>query len=251
MGLQGVGTAERAYQQAREYARERCRAGCPGARAASSGSPSSPPGRAPHADDDEGPGRGDARVRLRRRCDIDLAHRHPDAAERRRRQDRTELLMLGAVGAADPARRRDRLAVASRSTAGWATSRRPARASTCATPHRPDLRGHHGIEAADLVGRKPASDNGAATRALVAEMRRPRPTCWRADDQSLAVVAAALDAVESLEGATAQRGPGILAADPDAALAAWVSSIRTPSATSAAVADGTRALVARAKLVPR
>jgi alkylation response protein AidB-like acyl-CoA dehydrogenase len=223
VGVQGLGIAERAYQQAREYARERVQGRLTGRK---------------HGDRVTIVHHPDVRRMLMTMksqveamrafgyvvaADIDLAHRHPDEAERRLRQERVELLTpvlkawcteLGVEIAS--------LGVQVHGGMGYIEE-------TGACQHLRDARiatiyeGTTGIQAGDLVGRKLAADKGAAMRALVAEMRATEVELVRADDTNLAAIAAALgNAIQSLEMATA----GVLrdlSANPDAALAASVS----------------------------
>ena len=248
VGLQGVGIAERAYQQAREYARERVQGRLPGRKSGERVT------IVHHPDVRRMLMTMKAQVEAMRAfgyvvaADIDLAHRHPDAAERKRRQDRIELLTpvlkawcteLGVEIAS--------LGVQVHGGMGYIEE-------TGACQHLRDARiapiyeGTTGIQAADLVGRKLASDNGAAIRALVAEMRAAEADLLRADDQSLAVVAAALGrAIESLEGATASVLRN-LAADSDAALAASVSYLMLVGYVCGGWQMARAAAVARAKL---
>ena len=68
VGMEGVAIAERAYQHALAYARDRVQGKAVGAeQAAEAGADHRAPGRAPHADDHEGADRGDARAGLRHR----------------------------------------------------------------------------------------------------------------------------------------------------------------------------------------
>ena len=208
VGLQGLGIAERAYQQARDYARDRVQG--------------RPPGR-----------KGGERVTIvhhpdvRRMLmtmksqveamrafgyvvapDIDFAHRHPDAAERRLRQDRVELLTpvlkgwcteLGVEIAS--------LGVQVHGGMGYIEE-------TGACQHLRDARiatiyeGTTGIQAGDLVGRKLATDQGAAMRALIAEMRAAEAELVRADDADLKPIATALGvSIEALESGHRVRAP--------------------------------------------
>ena len=68
VGLEGVGIAERAYQRAVAYARERVQGQAVGAEQRREGGPDHrPPRRAPDADDHARVHRGDAGARLRHR----------------------------------------------------------------------------------------------------------------------------------------------------------------------------------------
>jgi acyl-CoA dehydrogenase len=181
-------------------------------------------------------------------ADIDLAHRHPDAAERNRRQERVELLTpvlkgwcteLGVEIAS--------LGVQVHGGMGYIEE-------TGACQHLRDARiatiyeGTTGIQGGDLVGRKLAQDKGAAMRALVAEMRAIEAELVRADDPDLAAIAAALgDAVQALEMTTAAVLRD-LGADPDAALTASVSYLMLAGYVCGGWQMARAAAIARARL---
>ena len=223
VGLQGLGIAERAYQQAREYARERVQGRLAGRKSGERVT------IVHHPDVRRMLMTMKSQVEAMRAfgyvvaADIDLAHRHPDAAERRMRQDRVELLTpvlkgwcteLGVEIAS--------LGVQVHGGMGYIEE-------TGACQYLRDARiatiyeGTTGIQAGDLVGRKLATDQGAAMRMLVAEMRATEAELVRADVADLAAIAAALgDATKTLERATTAVLRH-LAASPDAALAASVN----------------------------
>jgi acyl-CoA dehydrogenase len=86
----------------------------------------------------------------------------------------------------------------------------------------PIYEGTTGIQAADLAGRKLASDQGAAMAALVAEIREVVLELERSADTQVASVGTALVAgVQALDDATAWMLHA-LATQPDAALASSV-----------------------------
>jgi acyl-CoA dehydrogenase len=223
VGLQGLGIAERAYQQAREYARERVQGRLPGQKSGERVT------IVHHPDVRRMLMTMKSQVEAMRAfgyvvaTDIDLAHRHPDAAERRRRQERVELLTpvlkgwcteLGVEIAS--------LGVQVHGGMGYIEE-------TGACQHLRDARiatiyeGTTGIQGGDLVGRKLAMDQGASMRALVADMRETEAELARSDDANLAAIAAALgDAIQTLEKTTAALLRD-LSANPDAALTASVS----------------------------
>jgi len=223
IGLQGLAIGDRAYQAARDYAKERVQGRPAGQRS------------------------GD-RVTIIRHPDVrrmlltmksqteamrafgyvvsadnDLARRHPDAAERQRRQARVDLLT--------PVLK------------GWCTELGVEIASlgiqvhggmgfieeTGASQYLRDARiatiyeGTTGIQAADLVGRKLTTDNGAAMAALVAEMRDVDSRLAEAGGAGFAAIREHLAAgIRALEQATAWLLQTI-GQDQDAALAASVS----------------------------
>ena len=88
VGIQGVGIAERAYQQARRLRQDRVQAKRRSAAPSGSRSPIIRPSRrAPHADDDARADRGDARARpttRRPRIDMRLQPSRPRRRARRR-----------------------------------------------------------------------------------------------------------------------------------------------------------------------
>jgi acyl-CoA dehydrogenase len=248
VGIQGLGIAERAYQQAREYARERVQGRPAGAKSGDRVT------IVHHPDVRRMLMTMKAQVDAMRAfgyvvaADIDLAHRHPDAAERRLRQGRVELLTpilkgwcteLGVEIAS--------LGVQVHGGMGYIEE-------TGACQHLRDARiatiyeGTTGIQGADLVGRKLASDGGAAMRTLVAEMRATEGELLRADHPDLAAIAAALgDAVQSLENTTTAVLRD-LGANPDAALAASVNYLMLAGYVCGAWQLGRAAVVARTRL---
>jgi alkylation response protein AidB-like acyl-CoA dehydrogenase len=223
VGLQGLGIAERAYQQAREYARDRVQGRLAGGKSGERVT------IVHHPDVRRMLMTMKSQVEAMRAfgyvvaADIDLAHRHPDAAERRMRQDRVELLTPVLKGwctelGVDIAS----LGVQVHGGMGYIEE-------TGACQHLRDARiatiyeGTTGIQGGDLVGRKLAMDKGAAMRTLVAEMRATEAELVRADDADLKPIATALGvAIGTLESGTAAVLPD-LAASPDAALAASVN----------------------------
>ena len=156
VGVQGVGVAERAYQQALAYALERRQGRSAWTGDRPLGAALRPSGRAPHADADEGEDRGGARH-------LPAPPPSPPTSRAQRRQSGGPRRRQAARGAADADRqglvdrhgRRGRLDRRCRCTAAWASSRRPARRS-----HYRDARilpiyeGTNGIQAIDLMGRK-------------------------------------------------------------------------------------------------
>jgi acyl-CoA dehydrogenase len=171
VGLQGLGIAERAYQAARDYAKERVQGRPVGQRSGDRVT------IIHHPDVRRMLMTMKAQIEAMRAfgyvlsADGDLAHKHPDEAERRRRQSRVDLLT--------PVLK------------GWCTELGVDIASlgvqvyggmgfieeTGAAQYLRDSRiapiyeGTTGIQAGDLVGRKLAADNGAAMAALIDEMR--------------------------------------------------------------------------------
>jgi acyl-CoA dehydrogenase len=248
VGLQGLGIAERAYQQAREYARERVQGRLTGRKSGERVT------IVHHPDVRRMLMTMKSQVEAMRAfgyvvaADIDLAHHHPDAAERKRRQDRVELLTpvlkgwcteLGVEIAS--------LGVQVHGGMGYIEE-------TGACQHLRDARiatiyeGTTGIQGGDLVGRKLAMDGGAAMRALTAEMRATEAECTGTDDADLKAIGAALDnAIQTLEMATAAVLRD-LSADPDAALTASVSYLMLVGYVCGGWQMARAAAIARARL---
>ena len=223
VGLQGLGIAERAYQAARDYAKERVQ-GRP------AGQHSGDRVTIIHHPDVR-------RMLLTMKsqieamrafgyvmaADIDFAHKHPEAAERQRRQRRVDLLT--------PVFK------------GWCTELGVELASlgvqvyggmgfieeTGACQYLRDSRvapiyeGTTGIQAADLVGRKLTVDNGSSMVTLIAEMRAVEAQLHAADGVDFQALGGSLAAgIGALEGAT-QCVLQTIGQDPDAVLAASVN----------------------------
>jgi alkylation response protein AidB-like acyl-CoA dehydrogenase len=169
VGLEGVAIAERAYQQALSYARDRVQGTVPGH-----------PGRAPIIR------HGDVRRMLftMKACieamranayvtaaGLDLAQRHPDPAERARHQARVDLMTPVVKGwSTEMGQVLTSLGVQIHGGMGYVEE-------TGAAQHFRDARittiyeGTTGIQANDLVGRKILRDKGAALAALLADLR--------------------------------------------------------------------------------
>ena len=223
IGLQGLGIAERAYQAARDYAKERIQG-------RSTGQKSGDRVTIIHHPDVR-------RMLLTMKsqieamrafgyvlaADIDFADRHADSAERRHRQARVDLLT--------PVLK------------GWCTELGVEIASLGVQVHggmgfieetgacqylrdsriAPIYEGTTGIQAGDLVGRKLAIDSGRAIRTLVDEMRKAEADLSAVGSNELGVIREHLtEAVDALEQATGWMLQTI-GRDPDVALAASVS----------------------------
>ncbi len=171
VGLQGLGISDRAYQQARDYARERVQ-----------GQPIGGDGAdrrtiIEHADVRRMLMTMKASVEAMRAVaylaarSIDFAHRHPDAAVRAHHQARLDLLTPVVKGwCTELSVELTSLGVQIHGGMGYVEE-------TGACQHFRDARitpiyeGTTGIQAQDLVGRKILRDGGAAVRDLIAEMR--------------------------------------------------------------------------------
>jgi 3-(methylthio)propanoyl-CoA dehydrogenase len=223
VGLQGLGIAERAYQAARDYAKERVQGRATGQKSGDRVT------IIHHPDVRRMLLTMKSQVEAMRAfgyvlaADIDLAHKHPDDAERQRRQARVDLLI--------PVLK------------GWCTELGVEIASlgvqvyggmgfieeTGACQYLRDARiapiyeGTTGIQASDLVGRKLTADGGKAMAALIAEMRAVDGQLAKGDAAELGSIRAGLrDGVMALEQAT-QWVLQTMDGDADAALAASVN----------------------------
>src|SRR5438552_6554209 len=223
VGLQGLGIAERAYQAARDYAKERVQGRPAGQRSGDRVT------IIHHPDVRRMLLTMKSQIEAMRAfgyvlaADVDLAHKHPDAAKRQRHRKRVDLLtpvlkgwctelgveiaslgiqVFGGMGFVEET--------------GAAQYLRDARIA-------PIYEGTTGIQATDLVGRKLASDNGQAMAALIGEMRIAERQLGGADNVDFPAIRENLAAaIRALEEATQwvleTTGPA-----PDAVLAASVN----------------------------
>jgi len=205
VGLQGVSIAERAYQQARDYARQRIQ-----------GRPVGVKGNGPlpivH--------HGDVRrmlIEMKALTEaaraltylaaaaIDRARRHPDADERQRQQRLADLLIpVVKAWSTDIGVEVASIGVQVHGGVGYIEE-------TGAAQHLRDARitpiyeGTNGIQALDLLGRKLARDSGLAARELLAEMRGLLRELMRMPGDDLGVIRVHLTAgLDALERATAE-----------------------------------------------
>jgi acyl-CoA dehydrogenase len=249
VGLQGLGIAERAYQAARDYAKERVQ-----------GRPAGQKSGARvtiihHPDVRRMLLTMKSQIEAMRAfgyvlaADVDVAHRHPDIAQRQYRQTRVDLLT--------PVLK------------GWCTELGAELASlgiqvfggmgfveeTGAAQHLRDARiatiyeGTTGIQSADLVGRKLTMDNGRAMATLIDEIREVEAQLGDVDGDDFATIRENLtDGTEALEQAT-HWVLQTIGRDPDAALAASVSYMMLTGYVCGGWQMARAALAARAKLV--
>ncbi len=199
VGLQGLAIAERAYQQAADYARERTQGRAPGA-AKGAQSPI-----VEHADV--------RRMLLTMRASIeamrtltyanayalDLAHRADDPVEREEQQKLADLLTpLSKAWCTDLGVELTSIAVQVHGGMGYVEE-------TGVAQHYRDAKiaaiyeGTNGIQALDLVGRKLPYDGGAFVKGYLAELRE---TASSLPDELAAIGRALAAAVDSLEQAT-------------------------------------------------
>ena len=169
VGLQGVGIAERAYQQALAFARERKQGRAPGAGGSSA--------IIEHADIRRMLGLMRGKTEAARAicyqaaAALDVATRSEDVEERARQQRRVNLLIPIAKGwSTEIAVEVTSLGIQVHGGMGFIEE-------TGAAQHLRDARittiyeGTTGIQALDLVGRKIARDKGQAVRELIEDMR--------------------------------------------------------------------------------
>ena len=223
VGLQGLGIAERAYQAARDYAKERVQ-----------GRPAGQKGGERvtiihHPDVRRMLLSMKSQLEAMRAfgyvlaADLDFAQKHPDHAERERGQARAELLIPVLKGWCTE------LAVEIASIGVQVHGGMGFIEETGACQYLRDARiapiyeGTTGIQAADLVGRKLPADKGRAMAALIEEMRTVEAHLVDAEGDALTSIRVALrDGVHALEEAT-QWMLQTIGPDANAALAASVS----------------------------
>jgi 3-(methylthio)propanoyl-CoA dehydrogenase len=223
VGLQGLGIAERAYQAARDYAKERVQGRPAGQRSGDRVT------IIHHPDVRRMLLTMKSQIEAMRAfgyvlaADTDLAHRHPDAAARRHHQGRVELLTpvlkgwcteLGVEIASLGIQVHGGMGFIEET--GAAQYLRDARIA-------PIYEGTTGIQAGDLAGRKLPADNGRAMAALIGEMRAVEGQLGGADNLDFPAIRENLAAaVRALEQGT-QWMLQMLGEDVDAALAASVN----------------------------
>jgi alkylation response protein AidB-like acyl-CoA dehydrogenase len=196
VGLEGVAVAERAYQQARHYARERVQGHAPGIE-----------GRVTivHHPDVR-------RMLLTMKCQIeamrsaayataaslDLAHHAPDPRDRARHRARVELLTPVIKGwCTETGQHLTSIALQVHGGMGYVEE-------TGAAQYYRDARittiyeGTTGIQAADFVGRKILRDGGAALKALVSDMAATVADLDREGERLAAVRRALQEGVDAL-----------------------------------------------------
>jgi alkylation response protein AidB-like acyl-CoA dehydrogenase len=213
VGLEGVSIAERAYQQARAYARERVQGNAPGAKGRSA--------IIQHPDVRRMLLTMKAQIEAMRSvayvtaAEFDFAHRLADAAGRARHQARLELLTPVVKGwCTETGQYLTSVALQVHGGMGYIEE-------TGAAQHYRDSRittiyeGTTGIQAGDLVGRKILRDNGAALQALIADMAATAADLARDGERLAAVCGALKEGVESVAAAgkwlaaNVTRHPGV------------------------------------------
>ncbi|HRD67625.1 MAG TPA: acyl-CoA dehydrogenase C-terminal domain-containing protein [Candidatus Competibacter sp.] len=248
VGIQGLGIADRAYQQARDYAKDRVQ-GRPldqkaGDRVAI----------IQHPDVRRMLMTMKSQVEAMRAfayvmaADMDLAHKHPDATERQHHQTRVDLLIPVLKGwCTELGVEITSIGIQVHGGMGYVEE-------TGACQYLRDARvapiyeGTTGIQAADLVGRKLAMDRGAAMAELIQEMRDVQAELTRAGSAELMAIGESLTAgVQALERAT-QWVLQTLGRDPNAAAAASRNYLMLTGFVCGGWQMARAALVAKAKL---
>jgi len=251
VGIQGLAIAERAYQQAAEFARSRVQS-------KDDASPQPQPvSIVHHADVRRMLMSMRAQIEAMRAlgyytaAGIDGALRHPDKDAARRTQDRVDLLIpIVKAWFTDLGNEIASTGVQIHGGMGFIEE-------TGAAQHLRDARilpiyeGTNGIQARDLVGRKVAKDGGETMLGLVTEMRATAEEMKAAPGDDLAAiragVAAAADALEDATRWVAQSVKGELAN----ALAGSVPFLRLAGTALGGWLLARSALVAQSKLATR
>jgi acyl-CoA dehydrogenase len=248
VGMQGVGIAERAYQRARDYARERVQGRIAGATS------DAPSGIIGHPDVRR-------MLMTMRACTeaaravgyvtaaaLDRAHRDPDPAMRRRDLAFAELMIPIVKGwGTEVAQRTTHLGVQVHGGMGFieesgaAQYVRDARITTI-------YEGTTGIQANDLIGRKIARDKGAALSDAIADMRGVHRALADAGSDDLSVIGVRLRAGVDALDAAARWIVARFAGDPRAVLAGAVPFLELAGIVCGGAQLGRAALRAGNKL---
>jgi alkylation response protein AidB-like acyl-CoA dehydrogenase len=249
VGLQGAAMAERAYQQALAFARERVQ-----------GKPIGSTGRAPiiqHPDvrrmlmSMKAQAEGMRAVAYYAAANLDNSIRHPDPKERARAQAYADLLIPVVKGwSSEQGNEVTSLCVQVHGGMGFIEE-------TGAAQLYRDMRiaaiyeGTTGIQAMDLVGRKVARDAGAAAKALIADMRETGAQLESARSDDVKAIGTALqEGIAVLESATdyvADR----FGSDPRAVAAGSVPYLMLFGTVAGGWQMARAALVAQRKLTDR
>ena len=203
VGLEGVAVAERAYQQARDYARERVQG-------RALGSTDSEPVTIVHHPDVrrmllsmKSQAEATRALAYYVAAGIDVARRHPDDDVRRQRRMLVDLLTpVVKAWSSDTGIEVASTGIQVHGGVGYIEE-------TGAAQHLRDARiaaiyeGTNGIQAADLVGRKVGREGGVAVKALIAAMRATDGELAGCDGADTAAIRGRLrEAVDALEAAT-------------------------------------------------
>jgi hypothetical protein len=251
VGLQGVAIAECAYQQARDFARQRVQGKPVGVKA------DGPLPIVHHADvrrmllDMRASIEAARALTYTVAAGIDRARHHPDPEERARQHRRVDLLIpvvkawctdLGVEVASTGVQIHGGMGYVEET--GAAQHLRDARIA-------PIYEGTNGIQAADLVTRKLGRDTGAAAKELIAEMRALHKELAAASGDDLAVIRGQLSlGLDALASATDWMARAVTSEMPRA-LAGSVPYLRMLGAVAGGWLLAKGALVARKALVER
>ncbi|MGB9644618.1 MAG: acyl-CoA dehydrogenase, partial [Stellaceae bacterium] len=248
VGLQGLGIAERAYQAARDYAKERVQGRPAGQRSGDRVT------IIHHPDVRRMLLTMKSQIEAMRAfgyvlaADADLAHKHSDPDERHRHQKRVDLLTpvlkgwcteLGVDIASLGVQVHGGMGFIEET--GAAQYLRDARIA-------PIYEGTTGIQAGDLVGRKLSMDNGSAMAELIEEMRAVDDRLGGSDNADLPAIRESLaGGIHALEQAT-EWIVQTIRRDPNAALAASVNYMMLTGYVCGGWQMARAALAARARL---
>ena len=251
VGIQGLAIAERAYQQAAEFARTRVQSKDDGSTDAK------PVSIVHHADIRRMLMTMRAQIEAMRAlgyytaAGIDGALKHPDKDTARRTQDRVDLLIpIVKAWFTDLGNEIASLGVQVHGGMGFIEE-------TGAAQHLRDARilpiyeGTNGIQARDLVGRKVAKDSGETMLGLVAEMRTLAQEMAKAPGDDMAAIRVGVQAAaDALEDATKWAAQSVKA-DLVTALAGSAPFLRLAGTALGGWLLARGALVAQSKLAAR
>ncbi|MBV8093859.1 MAG: acyl-CoA dehydrogenase C-terminal domain-containing protein [Acetobacteraceae bacterium] len=248
VGIQGLAIAERAYQAARDYAKERVQGRPAGSKTGDRVT------IIHHPDVRRMLLTMKAQVEAMRAfgyslaADIDVAHRHPDEAERRRREARVDLLTPVLKGWCTELG----VEIASLGVQVYGGMGYIEETGACQylrdSRISPIYEGTTGIQAADLVGRKLTMDKGQPMIALIAEMRNVESQLDAGDNADFPAIRAQLaSGIQALEQAS-EWVLRTIGKDPDAALAASVNYMMLAGYVCGGWQMARAALAARTKL---
>ena len=226
VGLQGAAIAERAYQQARAYARTRVQGRPAGARDAAPGPIVAHPDVRRMLLQMRVAAEAARALAYSTAVRLDLARRLPDPAARARQQALVDLLTpVVKAWSTDMGVEAASLGIQVHGGMGFVEE-------TGAAQHYRDARilpiyeGTNGIQAADLVFRKLGRDGGAAAAAFLAEVEEARAALAARPGDDAAVIAGALGAAAAALGEATRRMVELVAAEPAAAAAGATPYLR-------------------------
>jgi alkylation response protein AidB-like acyl-CoA dehydrogenase len=226
VGLQGVAIAERAYQQARDYAKTRVQSREIGSRSHDSVTIIHHPDVRRMLLTMKALTEAARGLTYSAAASLDLAKRHPDSDVRTRHQARVDLLIpVVKAWSTDAGVECASLGIQVHGGMGFIEE-------TGAAQHYRDARitpiyeGTNGIQANDLVFRKLGRDRGAAARAFLAEVLATEAELARAPGDDLAVLARQLRTGREVLTTATETMVEMSAADPRRAAAGAVPYLR-------------------------